>query len=204
MFGGASNIAPLEYFSQKTVTSVDKPTDVKPPNGAPAIDDKVGTARWLVHETTFGVLSTASAHLGGVAFGNPQSFCDGSAKNGTGALYFYVSDLDASMQDIAQNPECSFTITEEFGHDACRNESVDPEDPRCTRLVFTGKMADIADAAKADEAKTDLFDRHPAMKKWPADHSWKVVTMDIEHIWMIDNFGGASVIDVKEYFAYAQ
>ena len=38
------------------------------------------------------------------------------------------------------------------------------------------------------------------MAKWPADHHWKIVKLDIDYIWMIDTFGGASIIEVSDYF----
>ena len=89
------------------------------------------------------------------------------------------------MQDIAQNPECSFTITEEF--DKMRRARAWIRrilDAR--RLVFTGKMADIADAGKADEASR-IFSSATPLKKWPADITEG--RPDIEHIWMIDTRG---------------
>ena len=115
-------------------------------------------------------------------------------------LYFYVSDLDASMQDIAQNPEVTFTISEEFVHDSCMNQQIDPEDPRCVRLVFGGKIRDITSSPEGNDAKSALFSHHPSMAKWPADHHWKIVKLDIDYIWMIDTFGGASIIEVSDYF----
>ena len=96
-------------------------------------------ARWLVHNLSYGVLSTTSVQVcdptpsvsgrrfapsflsqacltdhqyDGVAFGNPQSFVDGTLDNSTGNLYMYVSGLDASMIDIAAKPEVSFTLSE--------------------------------------------------------------------------------------------
>eukprot|EP00965_Chrysotila_dentata_P257583 6212934-Pleurochrysis_carterae.AAC.2 len=60
----------------------------------PPWQEKALTARWMVANTDWGVLSTSSVHLNGTAFGNPNSFVDG----GNGSLYFYVTDRDASMQ----------------------------------------------------------------------------------------------------------
>merc|ERR1711907_419064 len=106
----------------------------------PPFVEKAKTARWMAHNLTYGVLSTTSVAYKGVAFGNPQSFVDGSADNSSGMLYFYVSDLDASMQDVAANPVASFTLTEEFSNGYCSAGKIDPEDPRCARLVFTGSV----------------------------------------------------------------
>lgn len=49
-------------------------------------------ARWLVHSNTWGVVSTTSRHLGGVAFGNVASYSDGPRGQPTGRLLFYLSE----------------------------------------------------------------------------------------------------------------
>ena len=71
----------------------------------PQFAEKERTARWMAHAIDWGVLSTISTRKGfeGQAFGNPQSFIDGSCANSTGVLYFYVTDADQSMKDIAEN-----------------------------------------------------------------------------------------------------
>ena len=144
IFGGASTIKVEDYDKVKAFTSVEKPSKSDPPSNPPAIDQKAQTARWLAHTADFGILSTTSVHLNGAPFGNPQSFCDGTTDNSTGKLYFYVSNLDASMQDVAQNDRVSFTLSEEFVHDSCMNQQIDPEDPRCVRLTFSGKIREIS------------------------------------------------------------
>ena len=202
IFGGASTIKVEDYDKVKAFTSVEKPSKSDPPSNPPAIDEKAQTARWLAHSADFGILSTTSVHLNGAPFGNPQSFCDGTTDNSTGKLYFYVSNLDASMQDVAQNDRVSFTLSEEFVHDSCMNQQIDPEDPRCVRLTFSGKIRDLtAGSQEESEAKSALFSRHPSMAKWPSDHNWKIVTLDIDYIWMIDTFGGASIIEVSDYYS---
>ena len=58
--------------------------------------------------TTRCVLATASVHLGNKwPFGNANSHADEN-----GHLYFYVSNMDASMQDVAVDPRVSFTLSE--------------------------------------------------------------------------------------------
>jgi len=67
-------------------------------------------------------------------------------------------------------------------------------------LVFGGKIRDITSSPEGNDAKSALFSYHPSMAKWPADHHWKIVKLDIDYIWMIDTFGGASIIEVSDYF----
>ena len=110
-------------------------------NGAmppPPYTDQASTARWLVHNANYGVLATISVHLNGRAFGNIASISDGtlSPDNSTGVPYFYVSALDTSMQDVAINPNVSLTLSEQQVSAYCSNKTLDPEDPRCARLVW--------------------------------------------------------------------
>merc|ERR1712176_615235 len=59
----------------------------------------MGTARWMVSNLAWGVLSTTSTRSEGTspgtAFGNPYSYADVD-----GVPYIYASDLDASMVDV--------------------------------------------------------------------------------------------------------
>lgn len=51
----------------------------------------------------------------------------------------------------------------------CRSENYDPQDPRCARLILSGKIKRIkTGTAEEDFAKEALFSRHPAMSTWPA------------------------------------
>eukprot|EP00469_Lotharella_globosa_P009003 CAMPEP_0167771556 /NCGR_PEP_ID=MMETSP0111_2-20121227/348_1 /TAXON_ID=91324 /ORGANISM="Lotharella globosa, Strain CCCM811" /LENGTH=236 /DNA_ID=CAMNT_0007660931 /DNA_START=41 /DNA_END=751 /DNA_ORIENTATION=- len=168
-------------------------------NGPPPYWKKAATARWVVHNTTYGVLSTTSIHLNGTAFGNVQSHVDGYVEESTGTPYFYVSELDASQQDIAQNPKASFTVSEvDIGY--CAKKGWDPEDPRCAKVVLSGEIVEVTDPDEQKKFKDALFTRHPPMKSWPVDHNWKVKKMNIEDIWMLDIFGGASIITPADYY----
>merc|ERR1712100_333707 len=76
---------------------------VPSPGKPPLFTQKAKTARWMAHHLDFGVLSTTSsnADFKGVAFGNPQSFADGTMDNSTGNLYWYMSPMDA------EDPRCT-------------------------------------------------------------------------------------------------
>mmetsp|Transcript_28718 Transcript_28718/g.37675 ORF Transcript_28718/g.37675 Transcript_28718/m.37675 type:complete len:208 (+) Transcript_28718:138-761(+) len=162
-------------------------------------------ARWIVHNSTWGVLSTTSTQFDGTAFGNPQSISDGTVKGGSfgdvssGIPYFYVSGMDASMQDIAVNPACSLSLSEAMLD--CTVRDLDPEDPRCARLTLIGHMEELMEGDELSFAMDALFQRHPQMEDWPTDHGWKVTKLNIENIWMVNFFGGAIDVNVEDYFA---
>ena len=48
--------------------------------------------------------------------------------------------LDVAAKDLDINPLSSFTFSEAEGG-WCRQHSVDPEDPRCTRVHLFGKVS---------------------------------------------------------------
>ena len=166
---------------------------------------KAETARWLAHENLWGTLSTTSIHLKGQAWGQAKSFVDGSASNSTGQLYFYDSDMDVSIQDTNANPVVAFSLSlaQSFGH--CNVQVLDPEDPRCARVVFSGTFVEVKDADELKFATDALFERHPGMVSWPADHSWKVYKIVLSEIWLIDIYGGGTVsIDVVRCLIYSK
>ena len=197
----------------------------------PPFWEKTETARWLAHQNLWGTLSTTSVHLNGQAWGQPKSFVDGGSTNSTGVLYFYDSDMDTSMEDIHANPLVAFSLSSAqlFGH--CNVNVLDPENPRCARVVFSGKFVDVEDKDEYAFAQASLFERHPEMSKWPDDHSWKIHKINLTEIWLIDIFGGgntmifstiyssiyniilctfilsfhfnmtASIVDIKDYYA---
>lgn len=199
-FGGAADIPLANYTAAKA------PSDLVPVNashtpskGKPIFTEKVSTARWLAHQSLWGSIATTSIHLNGTAFANSVSFSDGASGKSTGTPYFYVSDLDTSMQDLKQNSNCTLTLSEASVD--CAEKKLDPEDPRCVRLSLTGTMADVTDAKEIAFAKEGLFASHPEMATWPLSHDFHFTKLDISRIWLIDFFGGASDISPKDYFA---
>jgi len=177
----------------------------------PFFTNKVGTARFMVHEMDWAVLSTLSTMIGqeGTPFGNPISVSDGATNStGTGIPYFYATLLDQSMQDIfnvslsnVNNSMVSLTFSE-AQTSYCTEKVYDPEDPRCARLVLTGTFVNVTDAKEMAQAKEALFSRHPQMSEWPSDHSWFFGKLEIKTLWLLDFFGGAAMIPLADYLNY--
>ena len=93
--------------------------------------------------------------------------------------------MDTSMEDANANPAVSFSITM-AQQGKCPVNHIDPEDPRCARVVFSGKFAVVTDEDELSFAQTALYERHPAMEDWPDDHNWKIHKMVFDEIWLID------------------
>jgi hypothetical protein len=182
----------------------------------PSVSHKKETARWMAHSLDWGVLSTISTRVEGVdtrptPFGNVYSFVDGPCNNSTGTPYFYGTYMDQSFLDTRENTAVSFTLSEASLSSVCHGQSLepcristhgDPENPVCARLVLTGTFQ-ILDETQAEYsmAKEALFQRHASMRDWPADHEWIVAKIDVQDVWLIDYFGGATVISVQDYMA---
>nr|XP_039273661.1 protein CREG2-like [Styela clava] len=169
----------------------------------PPHQEKAKTARYLVHATSWAVVSTTSTlkEIAGRPFSNILSFCDGPIENGTGIPYFYVTLFDVSIQDVLKNPIISFALSE-METTYCGTQDFDPEDPRCAKLTLSGRMVNVTSSEERKFALASLFERHPVMKSWPSSHDFYVTKLDIDMVWLIDYFGtGGSVVSLEDYFA---
>jgi len=212
-YGGAAIIPPADYFAASLTTTAPPSFRVKSAvSSLPNPADKVGTARWMAKTLDWGVLSTTSTrdqgtHVGN-AFGNPYSFADAS----TGTPYLYASGLDASMIDLftAQHasPRASLALSEAtlMGPDMLRACKIgtflgDPENPPCARLVLSGTVVKLAKGtAEEKTARAALLARHPSFANYPASHDFFVAKLEVDGVWLIDQYGGAAIIPPAEYF----
>lgn len=114
------------------------------------------------------------------------------------------------MIDISQNPQISLTISE-MSFDPSNLSPVlpscgytpygDPENPPCARLTLTGTFERVVEGSEEHEfAFKALMDRHPVMSSWPSGHGFFVGKLVVKDLWLLDNFGGAPVTNVEEYF----
>lgn len=178
----------------------------------PHASDKDLSARWMSHTLDWGVLSTRSSRLDdSPPFGNVYSFIDGPCEESTGIPYFYGSAMDQSFKDLCMDDAASFTLSEAslpftcggVNLDGCKISAMggDPENPLCARLTMTGKLVEIEEGSEEfKKVQSWLFQRHPAMASWPANHGWVIGKLVVDDIWFIDYFGGAVIMNVDDYF----
>lgn len=176
----------------------------------PNLRYKEETARWMMHSLHWGVLSTISTRLPGLMpFGNVYSFVDGSCNESTGIIYIYGTNMDQSFKDVKDNKAVSMTLSEASLANCndgplkmCRTVGFgDPENPLCARLTISGQLEVLeADDDELAFARDALFERHPSMEKWPKGHEWLVAKIVPTDLWLIDYFGGASILDIDKYF----
>ncbi|XP_063542716.1 protein CREG1 [Cydia strobilella] len=170
----------------------------------PPHTELIAMARYTLHNADWASIATVSVlpAIEGFPFSNVKSIADGYIKNSTGIPYFYMSPLDFTAKDLSKNNRATVLVSlEETRY--CESQQWDPEDPRCTRLMLTGIMKKVKEGTpEYTFAKGALFERHPAMANFPSDHDWFVAKLKIAQIAMVDYFGGAKYIPVKDYLAY--
>ncbi|ANM61928.1 Pyridoxamine 5'-phosphate oxidase family protein [Arabidopsis thaliana] len=185
--------------------------------------DYAASARWLVSQNSWGVLSTLSVDHKGAPFGNVVSFSDGLPEKGNGIPYFYLTTLDPTARNALKDQRASLAISESPLGTCTR----DPMNPTCSKLTLTGKVKEffLIDTTKkltvkcfglyliimfqllileggseeAEVAKKALFTKHPEMMDWPKDHDFRFFKLEIIDIFLINWYGGAKPITVDEY-----
>jgi len=163
-----------------------------------------------------------------IPFGNVYSFVDGTCQNSTGIPYFYGTYMDQSFKDTLTNTNAALTLSEASLSSVCLDQTGDAvaaaatttttqepvrqnacqvgiahgdaENPVCARLTLTGKFVQVTDPEEKGWALQALFTRHSSMKDWPQDHAWVVGKLVLSDIWLIDFYGGASILDVDAYY----
>lgn len=76
------------------------------------------------------------------------SISDGLEHNSTGIPYMYISPRDTGVQDLAKDSRCSLAMSLAQG-DYCKQEGLDPEDPRCGHVFLTGKLKTVKPTVSA-------------------------------------------------------
>ncbi|XP_074038139.1 cellular Repressor of E1A-stimulated Genes [Leptinotarsa decemlineata] len=158
--------------------------------------------RHIMHESdwiSIATLSTQNA-IKGYPFVSLESMSDGPKTNSTGVPYLYMTPLDTPSIDIMNDDRVSI-MASLAQSDYCKKENLDPEDPRCARVMISGTFKKIEKSfPEYDFALMSLFERHPVMRKWPKGHAFYPAKIDIQQIQLFDNFGGVKQVTPKEYF----
>ncbi|XP_051117739.1 LOW QUALITY PROTEIN: uncharacterized protein LOC127242296, partial [Andrographis paniculata] len=167
------------------------------PLARPPPDNAAVFARWLVSQSSWGVLNTISSDWGGSPFGNVISFSDGLPGKGKGIPYFYMTTFDPTARNALKDRRSSFTVSE-YSLGTCGKK--DPENPTCAKITLIGKLELLEGNSEETEfARTALFIKHPEMRSWPKSHKFQVFKLEIKSIFMINWFGGAKLFTVEQY-----
>lgn len=160
-------------------------------------------ARTLVHKanwTAMGTISTADKIVS-YPMVNVVSMAD-SPLNGvsTGHIYYMLTDLDFTAKDLHRDQRLTALFTEDQDL-SCTQNGVDSMEPTCARVIISGRNRILnvnSDEHKfADEAFTS---RHPASIEWRRQHNFYLCTLDVEHIVLLDFYGGPKFVTPEEYY----
>lgn len=163
----------------------------------PSFKEKAKMARYIVHNSQWGVLTTFSTHVKGYPWGEVVSVTDGLANNSTGIPLIYISTMDIAAHDVDANPLVSFTFSE-AQQSWCRDNKIDPEDPRCSRVHLFGKIVKLT-PDEIPAAKKAMFAKHPVMADWPESHHFFFAKIQLSRVEVLDYFGPISHISIDEY-----
>jgi len=213
-YGSATIVSPEKYYAVSSELSsrrvAMRPSRSIDPRPNPI--RKIKTARWMVKSLNWGILSTTSARSEGSTpgdpFGNPYAFADDS----NGIPYFYASNLDASIIDLQVSTRMTLALSEAtLGGTSSSVKACtigqgfgDAENPPCARLVISGDFVQLdANTTESVSALAALTERHPSFANFPTGHDFFVGKLEIDAIWFIDMYGGATNMDIGKYLAFS-
>nr|XP_033797518.1 protein CREG1 isoform X4 [Geotrypetes seraphini] len=105
----------------------------------PPRNETARVARFVAHLCDWGALATVSSHepVRGRPFANVFSVSDGPLGRGSGVPYFYLTNLEISVQDLQVNPNASLTMS--LAQTLyCKKEGYDPQSPLCAHIILSG------------------------------------------------------------------
>ncbi|XP_044742890.1 protein CREG1 [Chrysoperla carnea] len=169
----------------------------------PPRKDGALTARYIVHNSDYTSISTVSSipSIAGYPFVSITSISDGPVQNGTGVTYMYLPEIDFTGMDVEKDNRVSLMMSLIEGN-YCTDNKYDPEDPRCSHVMMSGRFVKVKNGTEEHKfAQDTLFQRHPIMSSWPADHGFFIAKVDFEFIAVQDMFGGPLIVKPADYFA---
>ncbi|KAG5877435.1 hypothetical protein JTB14_016893 [Gonioctena quinquepunctata] len=159
-------------------------------------------ARYIIHNSDWVSIATISTQdaIRGYPFVTLKSLSDGPKTNSTGVLYLYITPMDVSGKDVQSDNRVTIMATLAQS-DYCETENFDPQDPRCAKVLITGRLKKVDNSTSEYKFGLDsLFDRHPQMEKWPSYHHFYLAKVDIQQIEVLDYYGGLKPVTIEDYF----
>ncbi|KAJ6648850.1 Protein CREG1 [Pseudolycoriella hygida] len=165
--------------------------------------DYAAVARYVVHKSewaSMGTLSTLKT-INGFPMVNIISVADsGKDEPSTGHIYFYLTNLDYTGQDLMKNNK----LTAMFSNDQdleCSKNGVDPMEPTCARIMISGSAVELDKSSDEFQfANKSFLSRHPAAATWVETHNFYLCKLDISQIIVLDWYGGPHYVSTEDYY----
>lgn len=173
------------------------------PNPPPSYKDYAKMGRWLVHNvewTAMGTISTLPA-IAGFPMVNVIAMADSEVgAKSTGNIYFYLTMLDFTAQDLSKNNKLTalFTMDQDL---YCSKRNIDPMEPTCARGMISGEALRVEkDSDEFIFATSAMISHHPASVNWLNTHNFFLCKLNISSICILDWYGGPHFVNVDDYF----
>lgn len=169
----------------------------------PPYTEYAAMARYLVHKSNWTAMGTISSQstLREFPMVNIISIAD-SPLNGpsTGRIYFLLTDLDFTGQDLKVHNKLTALFTEDQDL-ACTSNATDSMEPTCARVIIAGSLHKL-DATDAEYQEADQWytDRHPASINWRKTHQFYLCKLVITKIVLLDFYGGPHYVSIDDYY----
>lgn len=169
----------------------------------PRYDEYAKVARYLVHKsnwTSMGTISSLST-IHGYPMVNVISVADSALNaSSTGHIYFLLTDLDFTGQDLAINNKLTALFSEDQDL-SCTLNHTDTMEPICGRVIFVGKLNKLTPGTVEYQHANDSYtNRHPASINWRHSHTFYLCKLDIEVIAVLDYYGGPHYVSIDDYY----
>ncbi|KAJ8675776.1 hypothetical protein QAD02_011562 [Eretmocerus hayati] len=167
----------------------------------PPIDQAALMARYIVNQADWASVATISSRKDTLnyPFVNVIALSDGRRGDGTGDLYLFLTPLDFTGQDVFRDNRATLAVSLAQRR-YCEAKNYDPMDPRCARVVFSGKIKAVTkENPEYAKARSSIFGRHPWLSHMPKDHHFFFAKLKIATIALLDTFGGPKIISVEDY-----
>lgn len=171
-------------------------------SGPPPHTEYAKMARYLVHRAewvSMGSLSTVDAIKGYPMVNIIASADSPRGAKSTGTLYFYLTMLDYTAQDLSKDNRLTVLLSMDQDLE-CSKNGIDPMEPTCARIMISGRAVRLEEGT--DEfafGKNAMFSRHPAAKHWLDTHNFFLCKLDIVQIAVLDYYGGPHYVTVEDY-----
>lgn len=175
----------------------------KSTSNRPPYENYPAMARYLVHKsnwTSMGTISSQS-NLLGFPMVNIISIADSKLNApSTGHIYFLLTDLDFTAQDLNAYNKLTALFTEDQDL-ACTINRTDSMEPTCARVIITGSAVRL-DTNDPEYSLADIFytNRHSASIHWRKTHKFYLCKLEIEQIAILDFYGGPHFVSVADYY----
>lgn len=176
----------------------------KSASNRPSYENYPAMARYLVHKsnwTSMGTISSQS-NLLGFPMVNIISIADSELNApSTGHIYFLLTDLDFTGQDLNVYNKLTALFTEDQDL-ACTTNGTDSMEPTCARVIITGSAVRL-DTNDPEYSLADRWytDRHSASTHWRKAHTFYLCKLEISQIVILDFYGGPHFVSVADYYA---